>query len=217
MGCVSPGSLAAGGTNGDGQSGNATADPPTRTLVYLWPTGIPELFESDISGAAGATGAAGASITAFILSPESAVYATANFPQFSKNLGTNQVDYTLDYAAANTESAYWRSAIPPTATWNGATVGIFSRQAAQTTGTVGWLVTHGTRAAGDAFDVVGATDSVTATAVRGTAGQVLYQSRVLTTTAWATNSVLCVTITRDVDQDTVTEDAKFMSAVIEFT
>src|SRR3990167_2428320 len=45
MGCVSPGSLAAGGTNGDGQSGNATADPPTRTLLRLWPTAQPEIWE----------------------------------------------------------------------------------------------------------------------------------------------------------------------------
>ena len=43
MGCVSPGSLAAGGTNGDGQSGNAGDD--SRVLVHLWPTGQPEVFE----------------------------------------------------------------------------------------------------------------------------------------------------------------------------
>ena len=44
MGCVSPGSLAAGGTGGDGQSGNAGDD--SRVLVHLWPTGQPEIFEA---------------------------------------------------------------------------------------------------------------------------------------------------------------------------
>jgi len=216
MGCWATGSAGAGGTGGDGQSGNATDE--TRTLLHLWPTGQPEVWEgipSELGG--GATGAAGASITAFILSPESAFFPTSNFPAFTKNAGTFQLDYTLDYDTAVQEAASWRTAFPPAATWNGATVGIFSRQAAETSGTVGWLVTHLTRAAGDAFDVVGATDTVMATTVRGTAGQVLYQSRTLTTTAWATNSLLYVKIARDVDQDSVIEDARFMSAVIELT
>ena len=69
MGCWATGSLGAGGTGGDGISGNATDE--TRTLLHLWPTGQPEVWEgipSELGG--GATGAAGASITAFILSPE---------------------------------------------------------------------------------------------------------------------------------------------------
>jgi len=62
MGCWATGSLGAGGTAGDGQSGNATDE--TRTLLHLWPTGQPEVWEgipSELGG--GATGAAGASIT----------------------------------------------------------------------------------------------------------------------------------------------------------
>ncbi len=218
MGCYATGSLGAGGTAGDGQSGNATDE--SRTVVHLWPTGQPEVWEaipSEIGGGTGATGAAGASITAFILSPESAFFPTSNFPAITKNAGTFQLDYTLDYDTAAQETAFWRTALPPAATWNGATVGVFSRQAAETTGTVGWLVTHVTRAAGEAFDVVGATDTIAATDVRGTAGQVLYQSVALTTTAWATNALLYVKIARDVAQDTVIEDAKFISAVIELT
>ena len=44
MGCWATGSAGAGGTGGDGQSGNATDE--TRTLLYLWPTGQPEVFET---------------------------------------------------------------------------------------------------------------------------------------------------------------------------
>ena len=169
MGCWATGSAGAGGTGGDGQSGNATDE--TRTLLHLWPTGQPEVWEgipSELGG--GATGAAGASITAFILSPESAVFPTTNFPAFTKNIGTYQVDYTLDYDTSTREAAMWRTIIPAAATWNAASIGIFSRQAAQTTGTVGWLVTTLTRSTGQAFDVLGATDTVAATAVAGTAG-----------------------------------------------
>lgn len=218
MGCWATGSLGAGGTAGDGVSGNATDE--TRTIVHLWPTGQPEVWEaipSEIAGATGAAGAAGASITAFILSPESAIFPTSNFPAFTKNIGTFQLDYTLDYDTGTREAARWQTALPPAATWSGATLGIFSRQAAVVVGTIGWTVTTITRGHGQAFDVVGATDTVIATAVMATAGWVLRQSRALTTTAWATNSVLRIEIARDVANDTVNEDAKFMTAVIELT
>ena len=43
MGCWATGSLGAGGTGGDGVSGNATDE--TRTLLHLWPTGQPEVWE----------------------------------------------------------------------------------------------------------------------------------------------------------------------------
>ena len=216
MGCWATGSAGAGGTGGDGQSGNATDE--TRTLLHLWPTGQPEVWEgipSELGG--GATGAAGASITAFILSPESAVFPTTNFPAFTKNVGTYQLDYTLDYDASEQEMASWRTAFPPAATWNGATLDLFSRYAGETTGTIGWLVTTLTRGQGQAFDALGATDTVTATAVPGTAGQVLRQTVTLTTTAWATASVFLVSIARNVASDTCIGDAKLISAVVELT
>ena len=220
MGCWATGSLGAGGTAGDGVSGAASPDPASRTTVHLWPTGQPEVWEaipSEIGGGNGATGAAGASITAFILSPESAMFPTTNFPAFTKNIGTYQLDYTLDYDTTTREAAMWRTIIPAGATWNAASIGIFSRQAVQITGTVGWLVTTLTRGNGQAFDVLGATDTVAATAVAGTAGQVVYQSQTLTSAGWATTSVLLIEITRNVATDTVSEDAKFISAAIELT
>src|SRR3990167_2634035 len=216
MGCWATGSAGAGGTGGDGVSGNATDE--TRTLLHLWPTGQPEVWEgipSELGG--GATGGAGASITAFILSPESAVFPTTNFPAFTKNIGTYQLDYTLDYDPTTQETASWRTAFPPAATWNGATCDIFSRSAVQTTGTIGWLVTTLPRGRGRAFDALGATDTVTATAVPGTAGQVLRQTVTLTTTAWATASVFLVSIARNVASDNVIGDAKLISAVVELT
>jgi hypothetical protein len=64
MGCYATGSLAAGGTAGDGQSGNATADPPERVLIRLWPTGQPEVFETtpdDLGQGTGGSGGGGGS------------------------------------------------------------------------------------------------------------------------------------------------------------
>src|SRR3972149_6117850 len=152
MGCWATGSLGAGGTGGDGQSGNATDE--TRTLLHLWPTGQPEVWEGIPSelggGATGATGAAGASITAFILSPESAFFPPTH------------------YHAAAREAASGRPAIPAAATWNGATIGIFSRQAAAIApDTLAWTITTITRGAGQAFDVLGATTSIAASDLQG--------------------------------------------------
>ncbi len=214
MGCWTSGSLGAGGTGGDGVSGNATDE--TRTILHLWPTGQPEVWEaipSELGG--GATGAAGASITAFILSPESAFFPSANWPALTKNAESIQLDYTLDYDQTTQESASWRTLIPSQATWNGATIRIFSRQAAQITDTVAWQITTITRGDGQAFNVGGATDVIAASPVKGTAGQILVQSTRLTTVTWATMSALLVKIARDVANDIASEDVKFMSAVIE--
>jgi len=220
MGCWATGSAGAGGTGGDGVSGNATDE--TRTLLHLWPTGQPEVWEGIPSelggGATGATGAAGASITAFILSPESAFFPTTNWPALTKNAGTFQLDYTLDYDWTTREAASWRTIIPAGATWSGATIGIFSRQAAAIApNTLAWTVTTIARGTGQTFDALGATTSIAASDLQGVAGRVLYQSTTLTTTGWATNSALLVEIARDPDNDSASEDAKFISAVIELT
>ncbi len=223
MGCWATGSLGAGGTGGDGQSGNATDD--SRTVLHLWPTGQPEVWEGipselggGATGSAGAAGAAGASITAFILSPESAFFPTTNWPAFTKNAGTFQLDYTLDYDGTTREAASWRTVIPAGATWSGATIGIFSRQAAAIQpDTLAWTITTITRGSGQTFNTLGATTSIAASTLQGVAGNVLYQSTGLTITNWATNSALLVEIARDPANDTSSEDAKFISAVIELT
>ena len=63
----------------------------------------------------------------------------------------------------------------------------------------------------------GATRSIAASDLQGVAGTVLYQSTTLTTTSWATNSALLIEIARDPANDVGSEDAKFISAVIELT
>jgi len=154
---------------------------------------------------------------ASFLTPESAIFPSTDFPQLKKNVGTSQLDYTLDFDTTTQESASWRIIMPSIALWSGATIRIFSRQAVVVVGTVGWLVTTLTRGDGQAFDTVGVTDTVTAATVKGTAGQVLMQSKALTITGWTINSVLLIKIARDVASDTAVEDTKFISAAIELT
>lgn len=151
------------------------------------------------------------------LSPLSAMFPTSNFPQLKKNVGTNQLDQTLGFDTTTGESCWWEVVIPSTATFTAATIRIASRQAAATTGTLGWIVTTLTRADGEAWDTAGNADTVTASTVKGTAGQILIQTKALTVTGWAAGEVLLVKLTRDVGNDTVAEDGEFMGAVIELS
>jgi len=155
--------------------------------------------------------------TLILFTPESATFPTSDFPQLVKNAGTNWVDYTLDYNKDTSEAAYWFAAIPTGVTVTPtATLEIFSRQAAATTGTVGWTVTTLTRATSEAWDTAGNADTVTADTVEGTAGMVHRQSKALTTTGWAAGEVLQIKIARDI-ADTVAEDAKLIRAVLRIT
>lgn len=149
----------------------------------------------------------------FLCTPVAAAFPTANFPHLLKNSGTNWTDYTLDYDQTTSESAFWYFVIPTGITFTTADLEIFSRQAAATSGTVGWTITTLTRAGGEAFDTAGNANTVTANAVEGTAGMVHRQTVSLTVTGWAAGEVLLVKIARDI-ADTVAEDAKFINAVI---
>jgi hypothetical protein len=151
------------------------------------------------------------------LLPVNAVFPSSNFAALTKNAGTNWVDYTLDFDQTTGESAYWEIALPASVSLSGATIEIFSRQAAATSGTVGWTVTTLTRADGEAWDTAGNADTVTADAVEGTAGMVHRQTKDLTTTGWAASEILLIKITRDVANDTVAEDAKLIGAVLRLT
>lgn len=148
-----------------------------------------------------------------ILKPEDAAFPTANFPQLVKNAGTNQVDFTLDFDQTTSEAAYWTAAIPTGVTFTTATIYLFSRQAAAVVGTLGWTITTLTRADGEAWDTAGASDTVIASTVKGTAGQILVQSKALTTTGWAAGELLLIKIARDI-ADTVAEDGKLICAVL---
>lgn len=159
---------------------------------------------------------AAAAVGGFQLDPVSATFPATNFPALTKNAGTNWVYYTLDYDKTTSEAAYWYVALPASASFTGATIQIFSLQAAQTSGTIGWTVTTLTRADGEALDTAGNDDTVTADNVEGTAGLIHVQSKALTTTGWAASEMLLIKIARDIS-DTVDEDSKFLRAVLRLT
>jgi hypothetical protein len=150
-----------------------------------------------------------------LLSPEAAMLPATNFPELKRTVGTNWLDYALGFDQTTQERCYWRAALPGPVIFTGATLRVFSRQAAATTGTVGWVVTTLARDDGDAWDAAGYSDTVPAASVKGTAGQVLEQSVTLTTTGWAPGALLFAALARDVANDTVAEDAELLGAVIE--
>lgn len=147
-------------------------------------------------------------------SPISASFPNSNFPALTKNSGTNWIDYTLDYDATTSEIAYWWTQLPTGVDISAATIEIYSRQAAATSGTIGWIVTSLTRADGEAWDTAGNADTVTADDVEGTAGQIHRQSKALTITGWGAGEILLLRIARDPANDTLAEDAKFMGAML---
>ncbi len=153
----------------------------------------------------------------FHLTPVNATFPTSNFPELKKNVGTNWVDYTLDFDQATTETAYWSFAIPTDASFTTATIEIWSRQPAVTSGTVGWKITTLTRADDEAWDTAGNTDTATAENVSSAAGDVQRISKALTTTGWAAGEWLLIAIVRDIANDDAAEDAKFMGAVLRLT
>src|SRR6185503_11688588 len=149
--------------------------------------------------------------------PTGATFPTANFAQLVKNVGTHQIDYTLDFDPTTSESASWMFALPSTAVFTAASIRIWSRQPAATAGTVGWLITTLSRAANEAWDTAGVTDTATAAAVPGTAGHTQLITKALTITGWAAGEFLLVKIARDVANDNCAEDVKFMGAVLELS
>jgi hypothetical protein len=149
-----------------------------------------------------------------VLRPTDATFPATNFPQLVKNAGTNLVDYTLDFDTVTGETAYWKFAIPVGMTPASATIEIFSRQGALTTGTVGWIVGALARGDADAWDTALTNVTVTAATVKGTVGQLLRQQATFAMTGWAASKSLYFAITRDVANDTCAEDAKFVEAVV---
>ena len=131
-----------------------------------------------------------------------------------KVAGTNVLYDVLDFDQTTAQSAYWAVALPAGITFTTATLEIYSTQAAATTGTVGWLIKTAARAGGDVIDNAGVTDTVTADNVEGVAGKVHRQAVALTITGWAASRMLFVTITRDVANDNVAENARFLGACI---
>ena len=152
----------------------------------------------------------------FVLTPESAVFPTTNFPQLVKNSNTNWTSYTLDYDQTTQEDAYWFVTIPSGVAFTGASIDIYFRMASVITGTVQWAFVTLTRSENEAWDTVGVTDNAAAETVPGTAGQVGVVTTALTVTGWAAGEVLLIRIARPV-ADTAAEDAKFINAVLRLT
>jgi hypothetical protein len=153
----------------------------------------------------------------FLLTPAGAFFPSANFPQLVKNVGANRVDYTLDFDTTTGESAEWEVLIPTGKVFTAASVEISSRQAANTTGTVGWVVGAITTADNEAWDTAVVNTTVSNTTVKGTAGKVHKQTAAIVTTGWAAGEVLTIRVTRDVANDNTNEDVKFMNAVVRLT
>lgn len=154
---------------------------------------------------------------AFLLKPEAANFPSTNFPQLLKNVGTNRVDYTLDFDTTTGEGAEWEVLIPTEAVFTGATIEVFSRQAANTTGTAAWTIGCVSTADNEAWDTAVTNTSIAAGTVKGTAGKVLRQTQALDVTGWAAGEVVTVRVTRAVASDNANEDVKFMSAVVRLT
>ena len=153
----------------------------------------------------------------FVLRPESATFGSANFAALVKNSGVFWHDYTLDYDQTTEESAFWYAAIPTNMTVTTATAEIYSRQASVTSGTVAWNVLMAARASGMVWDAGGVTNLVAAATVQGTAGQILRQGAVLSTTGISAARALQVRVSRDVAADSAAEDAKLIETVIRIT
>lgn len=154
---------------------------------------------------------------AYNLTPQAASLPSSNFPALTKNVGTNQVDYTLDFDQTSQETAYWTVPIPAGLVFTGASINVWSRQPAATSGTVGWKIVTISRADDEAWDVAGTTDTAAAENVSSAAGDVQKITKALTVTTWAAGEILLVSIARDVANDTAAEDVKFMGATIYFS
>ena len=108
-------------------------------------------------------------LPAILLPPEAAAFPATNFP--SSRSGSARTGSTTCWASIRrprravtgaSKSPRRRSSPPPS-------LNITSRQAAQITGTVGWVLTTLARVDGDPYDAAGFADTVTATTVKGTA------------------------------------------------
>lgn len=149
-----------------------------------------------------------------LLTPLAATFPAANFPQLVKNVGTNAVDFTLDYDKATDETADWCDVpIPAGITINSATA-YFTFRTTVTTGTVQWAITIKSNAEDEAWDAAGTTDTADAETVQGTAGDICQVSKALTTTTWAAGESLHIRVFRDVSGDDADADAKLMNVLI---
>lgn len=153
----------------------------------------------------------------WLLKPESANFPATNFPQLVKNVGTNRVDYTLDYDTTTGEGAEWEVLIPTGAVFTAAAIEVSSRQAANTTGTIGWVIGTVVTANNELWDTAVTNTTLTAAVNVGTAGRVFKQTVAIPVTGWAAGEVLTIRVTRDVANDNTNEDCKFMNAVLRLT
>lgn len=199
-----------------GAAVTAGVTPPTGTMGIALAAASGGLVSIYLLGQA-YQGPAAAAPPTFIFTPESAGFPAADFPELKKFTTGSWVNYSLGYDQTTDESAYWRVKIPTTAVFTAATLKIVSRQLAATSGTVAWQSTTATRSDGEDATAAGTVDNVAAATVKGTAGQLLFQTQVLTVTGWAAGEVLLFKLNRDVSEDTVAEDSELVVATIELS
>lgn len=154
-----------------------------------------------------------------ILTPLTAIFGAANYPQLVKNVGTNKVDFTLDYDASSIEYAHWDICLPTGLVINSATLYIFYRMASATSGAVLWEVYTGSAGDNETWDSATQTDTFSADTVADNAAKVNVCSKALTPSGWGAGEsfYLCIGRKASDGSDTATGDAKLTSAILVIT
>ena len=159
----------------------------------------------------------GTEIAPLELSPCDATFSLGAFPAGTRNAGVHGTDWTLDFNDTTEQCAMWEKVLADCLLFAGAFFHVQSRQAAATSGTLGWVVETRAVGDGDTWDAAYTnSNTVIATNVKAVAGTVFYQCIQLVTTGWTCNRLLRIKLKRDINNDTVAENTKFMKGYIRF-
>ena len=188
--------------------------PPSGTLGVALTAAAASLVDVLFGG----TPLIGTEIAPLELSPcDATVSVGAAAPASVRNVGVHGTDWTWDFSNTVEQCLMWEKVLADCLLFAGAFFHVQSRQAAATSGTLGWVVETRAVGDGDTWDAAYTnSDTVVATNVKAVAGAVLYQCIQLTTTGWTCNRLLRVKLKRDINNDNVAENAKFMKGYIRF-
>ena len=163
----------------------------------------------------------GANEFTFVLTPADAILPNTNFPASGRTVGTTFSYNTLDFDTTTSEAAYWVIPIPPSVTpaTHKLTI-IWTNAAGLTTETVQWDIDWRSVSDSEVLDA-----ATTPTTVNDTVSDTwLAQGdshTVTVTLSTATNVVagdlLMIKISRDVANDNMTGDVKFIRALYEIS
>jgi len=163
----------------------------------------------------------GANEFTYVLTPVGATLPNTNFAALNKVVGTNIVYHVLDFDTTTSEAAYWQIAIPPSVTPSTAKLHIHWTTAAGTAAqTVQWDVDWRPVANDEVIDAT-TTPTTTNDTVSDTfiaQGDLHVATLTLTTgSGIAANDLLLIKISRDVANDDMTGDVRFLKAIFEIT